>query len=61
MVSMPLRWDQVTSRLDMRRYTIKTVPRLLAKQKADPLADVLLEAADLPGALERLARLMSAR
>src|SRR5690606_13211507 len=61
MVSMPLRWDQVTSRLDMRRYTIKTVPLLLAKQKADPLASVLHEAADLPAALERLARLMSAR
>ena len=60
-VSMPLRWEQVTSRLDMRRYTIKTVPRLLAKQKADPLAGVLREAADLPAALDRLARLLSAR
>jgi len=61
MVSMPLRWDQVTSRLDMRRFTIKTAPRLLAKQKTDPLAGVLHEAADLPAALERLARLMGAR
>jgi bifunctional non-homologous end joining protein LigD len=61
MVSMPLRWDQVTSRLDMRRYTIKTVPRLLAKQKADPLADVLQKAADLPAALEQLAALLSTR
>ena len=61
MVSMPLRWEQVTSRLDMRRYTIKTVPRLLAKQKEDPLAPVLREAADLPAALDRLARLLSAR
>jgi len=58
-VSMPLRWEQVTSRLDMRRYTIKTVPHLLAKQKADPLAGVLREAADLPAALERLAELLS--
>ncbi len=59
-VSMPLRWSQVTSRLDMHRYTIKTVPEMLAKQLEDPLAGVLHEAADLPAALERLAALMSA-
>jgi bifunctional non-homologous end joining protein LigD len=57
-VSMPLRWSQVTPRLNMRRYTIATVPPLLAKQKRDPLAPVLTETADLPAALERLAGLV---
>jgi bifunctional non-homologous end joining protein LigD len=54
MVSMPLTWKQVTKRLDMRRYDIKTAPKLLAAQKSDPLLPVLTEAADLPGTLERL-------
>ena len=55
MVSMPLRWNQVTARLDMRRYTIKTAPALLGKQTSDPLVGVLGEPADLPRCLERLA------
>src|SRR5690606_2681983 len=58
-VSMPLRWNQVTKRLDMRRYTMKSVPALLARQKADPFRGVLTEAADLPAALSRLAELMA--
>ena len=57
-VSMPLRWNQVTSRLDMHRYTIKSVPDLLARQKTDPLRGVLTEFADLPAAVERLAAMM---
>lgn len=53
-VSMPLTWPQVTARLDMHRYTLKTVPRLLTKLKSDPLHSVLSDAADLPGSLARL-------
>lgn len=53
-VSMPLTWSQVTARLDMHRYTLKTVPKLLAKWKSDPLRAVLTEAADLPASLARL-------
>jgi bifunctional non-homologous end joining protein LigD len=53
-VSMPLRWNQVTSKLDMGRYTMKTAPALLAKQKSDPLEGLLSDAADLPACLERL-------
>jgi bifunctional non-homologous end joining protein LigD len=60
-VSMPLRWNQVTSRLDMHRYTMKSVPGLLAKQKDDPFRAVLTDVADLPGALARLADLVGKR
>ena len=54
-VSMPLAWNQVNARLDMRRYDLRTVPPLLAKQKKDPFAGLFTEAADLPASLGRLA------
>jgi bifunctional non-homologous end joining protein LigD len=31
---MPLTWAQVRGDLDMKRYTVRTVPALLAKSKA---------------------------
>jgi bifunctional non-homologous end joining protein LigD len=33
-VSMPLTWAQLKTDLDPRRYTLRTVPALLAKTKA---------------------------
>jgi len=57
-VSMPLHWKQVTARLDMHRYTMRTVPALLAKQKDDPFNGLLTEAADLPACLARLAEVL---
>jgi bifunctional non-homologous end joining protein LigD len=33
-VSMPLTWAQVRGDLDPKRYTVRTVPALLAKTKA---------------------------
>ena len=33
-VSMPLRWSQVKAGLDPARYTVRTVPALIAKSKA---------------------------
>lgn len=53
-VSCPLRWSEVTAKLDPGRFTIKTVTRRFAK-RADPLLAVV----DAPGLdmVEALARL----
>ena len=56
-VSMPLKWSEVTSKLDIRKHTIKTVPARMKRLKGgDPLLGVLDDKPDLMGALERLAR-----
>jgi len=55
-VSAPLAWSEVDGRLDPSRFTIRTLPKRLARQKEDPLRGVLSEKPDLVGALERLHR-----
>jgi bifunctional non-homologous end joining protein LigD len=54
-VSMPLNWKQVTSKLDMFRYNLRTVPELLARQKTDPFGELMTEVADLNRSLRLLA------
>ena len=55
-VSMPLRWDEVDDRLDIRSFTIENAaPRMLAFG-SDPLREVLEVVPDLSDALERLGR-----
>jgi bifunctional non-homologous end joining protein LigD len=54
-VSTPLEWREVTDRLDIGAFTIRTVPARMKKRKADPLLGVLDEAPDLGRTLERLA------
>ncbi|MDR7487019.1 MAG: non-homologous end-joining DNA ligase, partial [Armatimonadota bacterium] len=53
--SCPLRWSEVTRRLDPARFTLATVPKRFAAI-ADPMALVLRGAIDLPAALTRLQR-----
>jgi len=53
-VSTPLRWGEVTERLDVSRFTIRTVPRRMARLREDPLAPVLSARPDLLAALARL-------
>jgi len=53
-VSMPLAWSAVKRGLDMRRYTIRTAPKLLARGGPDPFLDVLTTVPDLKSALRRL-------
>jgi bifunctional non-homologous end joining protein LigD len=54
-VSTPLTWREVNGRLDPAAFTIRTLPRRLARRKSDPLAALLTAHPDLYGALERLA------
>lgn len=53
-VSTPLEWREVKKGLDIRRFTIKTVPTRMKRKKTDPLAGVLEDKPDLLAALERL-------
>jgi bifunctional non-homologous end joining protein LigD len=52
-VSCPLRWPEVTARLDPRRFTIRTMPTRLDKL-GDPMAPVLGAGIDIAAALARL-------
>ena len=52
-VSMPLTWPQVRGDLDPKKYTVRTVPALLAKTKAwDGYDDA---AASIKAAMKKLA------
>jgi bifunctional non-homologous end joining protein LigD len=53
-VSTPLRWSEVTARLDPARFTIGNVPGRARRLPADPLLPVLSEKPDLVAALDRL-------
>jgi bifunctional non-homologous end joining protein LigD len=46
-VSMPLAWDEVTARLDPRRFTIRTLEKRIAN--TDPWSDFKKRAQRLPG------------
>ncbi len=55
-VSTPLKWNEVTKTLDIRKHTIKTVPARMRRLKGgDPFLGVLQDRPDLIGALGRLA------
>jgi len=53
-VSMPLKWSEVTPKLDIRKFTIKTAPPRMTKLGEDPLRPVLDLKPELVTALERL-------
>ena len=49
-VATPLAWSEVTPKLDLLAFTLKTVPGRLAKQSADPWADFEASRRRLPAA-----------
>ncbi|MBI3625145.1 MAG: DNA ligase D, partial [Candidatus Rokubacteria bacterium] len=59
-VSCPLRWEEVTSRLDPARFTIKSLPKRFEKM-ADPLASVLTGSIDMASAIARIERRLGQR
>jgi len=54
-VSCPLRWSELTGRLDPGRFTITTAPARF-ERLADPLAPVLAGAIDMVAAIARIER-----
>jgi bifunctional non-homologous end joining protein LigD len=54
-VSCPLRWDEVTARLDPRRFTMRTMPARL-ERLGDLMAPVLTEEIDMGATLARIER-----
>lgn len=56
-VSTPLAWSEVSSRLDVRKLNLRTVPRRLRRIE-DPLLPVLELRPDLMSALAKLAELL---
>jgi bifunctional non-homologous end joining protein LigD len=53
--SAPLSWEEVNETLDVRAFTIRTLPERMSSVGRDPLAPVLAQKPDLVGALARLA------
>jgi bifunctional non-homologous end joining protein LigD len=54
-VSFPLRWQEVTKKLEPRRFTLKTAPARLRKF-VDPGARILTDSLDMAGTLKKLAQ-----
>jgi bifunctional non-homologous end joining protein LigD len=54
-VSAPLRWREVTARLDPRRFTLKSLPQRVKRMKNDPCIAALTDRPDLATALSNLA------
>ncbi len=59
-VSMPLRWREVTGRLDPRRFTIANAAKRMRALKGDPLRAVLDLKPDLKEALAHLSERLNA-
>jgi bifunctional non-homologous end joining protein LigD len=57
--SCPLRWDEVTARLDPARFNLRTIPERFAGMD-DPLQGVMGEGIDMAAAIARIEKRMAA-
>ena len=57
-VSMPLEWKDVTARLKLERYNIKTARKRMLEH-GDPLAGVLKDSIDMLAAIDALQQRLS--
>jgi DNA primase len=57
---MPLRWPQVSARLDPARWNIRSAPRELAR-RGDPLAGLVETRNDVAALLDALGARLAAR
>ena len=55
--SCPLRWDEVTARLDPARFTIRTLPKRF-ESMSDPIIDVLGDGVNVAAAIATIERRM---
>jgi len=55
-VSTPLKWDEVNAQLEIRAFTMRTMPKRLEHMREDPLRDVLSLSPNLLKALDALSR-----
>jgi bifunctional non-homologous end joining protein LigD len=53
-VSAPLDWQEVNHDLDIRAFTIRTMPKRLEQTRKDPLREVLSRSPDLVSSLSKL-------
>jgi len=49
-VATPLRWDELTPKLDPKSFTIRSMPGRIARQRSDPWAEMLEISQRLPDA-----------
>ena len=56
LVSMPLRWHEVNSRLRVERYAIRNAAKRMRALSADRLIEVLTEKSNLEAVLDALSR-----
>jgi len=59
-VATPLAWSEVTPKLDLQGFTLKTVPDRLAKLKSDPWAEYEGARRELPATPEKPAKTQAA-
>jgi bifunctional non-homologous end joining protein LigD len=57
-VSAPLEWDELTAKLEPRKFNIKTIPKRMERIGRDPFRDTLQDRQHLEPSLKRLEKML---